>query len=296
MRATTAASLSTLRADEPPGLLAVGHVAKDLQEDGFTLGGTVAYAGLTAKALGVEAAIVTSCGPDLPLGEALAGVRVHIRPSVESTTFQNIYDGSYRTQYLLSCAQTLSLRDVPMEQRATPIVLLGPVANELAPDLFTGFHSSLVGLTPQGMMRAWDVDRRVHSIRWAESDELLQDVDVVILSEDDLPDHAELDRYTQRAPIVVVTASEQGATVYDHGKARRFPGYPCDPVEPTGAGDVFAAAFLIELHRTGNLERAADFANAAASFVIEAQGATGVADRVRIEGRMSLRVGAGKRR
>lgn len=257
-----------------------------MKPDGFSVGGTVAYAGLLAARLGLDVAIVTSCGDDIGIERTLAPVSASVRFGPESTTFENVYDDSHRRQRILGLAEPLSLSDVPPEWRSSPIVLLGPVAGELQPDLFTAFNNSLLGLTPQGMMRAWDSEGAVRAVRWEQAEALLGGVNALVLSEDDLPDSGELTRYTALVEIVAVTHSERGATVYDNGTPTHFPAYPSNPVEFTGAGDVFAAAFLIELHTSGNLERAAKFANCAASFVIEAEGAAALPARSQIEERL----------
>lgn len=276
-----------VRAGSTPDFLAIGHVTKDIQADGYTLGGTVTYAGLLAARLGLRTAIVTACGPDLQLSAALEGITASVRVGPESTTFRNSYTGSQRQQLLLSIAEPISLTDVPPEWRSTGITLLGPVAGELRADLFTAFGNSLVALTPQGLMRAWDDEGKVHAIRWADAEALLPGVDLLVLSEEDLPAPGELERFTRLVEVVAVTHSEQGATVYEHGRPSHFPAFPSAAAEPTGAGDVFAAAFCIELDRTGSIARAATFANCAASFVIEAPGATGLPTRERIEERIA---------
>ncbi|MDQ3856792.1 MAG: PfkB family carbohydrate kinase [Chloroflexota bacterium] len=290
MKVTSAGWLSTLLTDsapDHPDFLAIGHVSKDVHERAFTIGGTVTFAGLLACRLGLRTAVVTSYGEELPVREVLGHLQLSTRYSATSTTFENVYEGSHRHQHILGVADAIGLSDVPPVWRSAPIVLLGPIAGEIRLDLFTAFSGSLLGLTPQGMLREWDETGRVRPAHWEVGDHLLQQVDVLILSEDDLPDRSELDRYVKLVDIVAVTDSERGAVVYERGQPRKYPAYPCMPVDPTGAGDTFAAAFLIELQRTGSLDSAAHFANAAASFVIEAPGVTGLPDRSQVEARLA---------
>lgn len=45
--------------------LVIGHVTADLTPTGIRLGGTAAFSGLTAQALGLRTGIITACAPEL---------------------------------------------------------------------------------------------------------------------------------------------------------------------------------------------------------------------------------------
>ena len=66
----------------------------------------------------------------------------------------------------------------------------------------------------------------------------------------------------------------------------RVPAYQANEVDPTGAGDVFATAFFVRLHETGDAVQAARFANAAASFVVEGPGVSCIPSRAQVEWRL----------
>jgi sugar/nucleoside kinase (ribokinase family) len=66
------------------------------------------------------------------------------------------------------------------------------------------------------------------------------------------------------------------------------PGFPAVEVDPTGAGDVFAAAFLVRLQETEDPVQAARFANAVASFCVEGPGVAGIPTREQVEERLSI--------
>jgi sugar/nucleoside kinase (ribokinase family) len=53
-------------------------------------------------------------------------------------------------------------------------------------------------------------------------------------------------------------------------------------VDPTGAGDVFAAAFLVAYAEQRDPVAAARFANVTASFSIEGRGITSIPDRAKV--------------
>jgi sugar/nucleoside kinase (ribokinase family) len=68
------------------------------------------------------------------------------------------------------------------------------------------------------------------------------------------------------APIVVLTQQEGGCIVYFHDETRQISAPIINEVNPTGAGDIFATAFLYRLHQTkGNPWEAAGFANQVAA-------------------------------
>ncbi|MDQ3327337.1 MAG: PfkB family carbohydrate kinase [Chloroflexota bacterium] len=262
-------------------------MSKDLHEAGaYALGGTATYAGLLGARLGLRTAIVTSCGPDLEPLPALDGISIVSKTSPSTTTFRNLYDGAFRRQIISGVAAPLTAADVPAEWRESRVALLGPVAGEITNDLFKAFGASLLGVTPQGMMRAWNDAGEVYAVPWEPDEDLLRRVDVLVLSEDDLATQSTLERLLRTVRIVALTHEARGATVYVDGTPRTFPAYASSAVEPTGAGDTFAAAFLVELEATKDIERAAHFANCAASLVIEGEGTSTVPTRAQIEQRI----------
>jgi hypothetical protein len=56
---------------EPINYLIIGHITRDLLPSGPRIGGTAAYAGLTAQAMGLRVGIITSWGSELPLGNQI---------------------------------------------------------------------------------------------------------------------------------------------------------------------------------------------------------------------------------
>jgi hypothetical protein len=282
-----------------PDLLAIGHATRDLLPGGgWRLGGGVTFAALTALRLGARPAVVTSGTPELvealgallPAGDALALV-----PAGEATTFENVYtDGGTRRQHLRGRAETLAPRAVPERWRGAPMVLLTPLAQEVAPELVGAFPDSLLAATPQGWLRRWRADGAVYPGPFDAALDVLPHLDALIVSREDLlpppgsgiagfsPDEADtqIAAWARVVPIVVVTRGARGADLYLDGEApETFPGYPAREVDPTGAGDVFAAAFLLRLHETGDARAAVDFANRVAALSVEGEGVTGIPTR-----------------
>jgi len=80
----------------------------------------------------------------------------------------------------------------------------------------------------------------------------------------------------------VLTHGPRGASVYRAGEVRDFPTRRAKEVDLTGAGDVFAAAFLIRLAEVDDPWEAARFANVVASFSVEGQGVSAIPSRSRL--------------
>ena len=274
---------------EHPDFLVIGHITKDLVEGGgFTIGGTVTYASLTARNLGMRTALLTSAGPDLDGLALFDGISLHRLPSPYTTAFQNLYPDGTRVQYVRAVAGSIEPEAIPSPWRQAKIVHLGPLTQEMPADIVNAFEDALIGVTPQGWMRRWSSDGRVYPKAWDDAEKVLARADVLVFSEEDVArDQRVIDAYAELARIMVVTQSRRGAILYLQGKpCCRFPAFVAQEVDPTGAGDVFAAAFLVRLHETGDPEEATHFANCVASFCIEQPGWHGIPTRAQVEDRL----------
>jgi sugar/nucleoside kinase (ribokinase family) len=270
--------------------VAVGHICRDVAPDGYRIGGAASYSTLTARRLGFAAGAVTAFDPSFDLYKpVLTGVDVRPRLTDATTTFHNVYDEKgHRRQTLLDIAGKLTRADVPFEWRSAPIIYLCPIADEVEPDVCDAFEDGVVGATPQGWLRQWDASGHVTAKPWTNAEAFLPRLDALILSVEDIaPFPDELDRYRALTRRVVLTQGSAGATLYEGKKAKTFPAYPAREVEPTGAGDVFAAAFLLRLAETGDSEEAVDYANCVASFAVEAVGTEGIPSAEQVAERRS---------
>jgi len=286
-----------------PDFLTIGHVTRDLLPDQtFSLGGTVTFAALTAYRLGLVAAITTCAGAELQaeLPARLPEIGLAVRSSSASTAFVNTYHEGFRTQYLRARADQIQLEDVPEAWLRASIVLFGPLDQELSLSFIKHFprsHGSIIAATPQGWLRRWDKDGRVLPTPWTAAGEILPLLDVLILSHEDLLPFAKGDRteadamlshWSVQVPLLIATDGRHGATLFQRGTIERFPAYPAHEIDPTGAGDVFAAAFLAFYHRHGDPRKAVDFANCVASLSIEHEGIKGIPTMEMVAERMSL--------
>jgi hypothetical protein len=261
---------------EPVNYLIIGHLTRDLTPSGPRLGGTVAYAGLTAHALGVKVGIVTAWGSELPLG-SLKSIPILSYPAEHSTTFENLATDTGRIQIVHTVAPRLDYYMIPEPWRQAPIVHLGPVAQEVEPGMVRHFANSLVGLTPQGWLRSWDAQGRVQASEWPEAAFTLQQSGAAVLSvEDVVNDEGRIEEMASSARILVVTEGAAGARVYWNGDVRRFRPPMEEEVDATGAGDVFAAAFFTRLYLTRDPWESARFANLIAANSVTRRGLEGI--------------------
>jgi 1D-myo-inositol 3-kinase len=158
------------------------------------------------------------------------------------------------------------------------------VARELDPALAGHFSTSLVCATPQGWLREWDQTGRVRHVSLMQAREKLRAIDAMVFSAEDVNhDPHEMRSLIDAVPVVAVTRSAEGAVLYTRDGARPSPARPAELVDPTGAGDVFAAAFFTSLRRGGDPYEATAFANVVASFSIERAGVEGIPTRGAVE-------------
>lgn len=268
---------------EPVDYLVIGHVAHDLTPQGPRLGGTAAYSALTARALGMRVGIVTASGPETSLAD-LKDIPVVSLDSPNSTTYENIYTEHGRIQYLRAQATRIDFKNVPALWRNTPIVHLGPIADEMDSVLPAGFAPSLLGLTPQGWMRQWDEENRVSLREWPDAELALARADAVVISREDVNGNEEIiEHMAHQTRVLVVTEGPAGSVLYWNGDRRRFRAPSVHEVDPTGAGDIFAAAFFIRLLKTRDPWEAARFATQLASCSVTRVGLEGIATPREIE-------------
>src|SRR5947209_6515876 len=283
--------------------LLLGHITVDrLDDKKVAMGGTATYAALTARNMGARVGVHTSSAYEPGLIDILRGVLVARIPAEYTTCFVNEYTAGKRRQTIESVAEKLTYEQILPEWRNPPVVHLGPLCQEVDASLVNRFPRSLIGATPQGWMREWDESGLVRAVEWADADRVLRKADVVVISEDDVADPSVIEDWAAKARMLVVTLGERGCDVYREGGAEPFhsPAFKsATEVDPTGAGDVFAAAFLWHLHQQGgDWTTAADWANCVASFVVEKRGVTGVPKLADVEKRwrsgtrIEARVGA----
>ncbi len=260
-----------------PQYLCIGHSCHDKTPNGYILGGTASYSSIAAKQLGLAAAVLTSVGKEFLFHDFFKEKNIDFQciTTKETTVFENIYHNQHRTQYLHSRAETLLPHHIPTSFLDIPIVQFCPIDDEVDFSLLQQFPNALKGATIQGWLREWDAQGKISpkAMDWSQ----LSPVNVVILSDADIAgfEYA-LPIIANHVNIVVMTQGKEGAIIFTDNTQYHFPSYPIQEVDATGAGDVFAAAFLIQYHKTQRLDLACAYAHVAASFVVEGVGLNNV--------------------
>jgi sugar/nucleoside kinase (ribokinase family) len=248
----------------------------------------VSYGALAAQRLGWEVGALTSASPDFSPARDLPGVTCFVQPASATTRFRNEYDADgTRHQVLSSRAADIDFSSVPDEWRNPDVLLLCPVAGELHGPAALSFTAEVVGATAQGWLRSFDEDGAVDTREWSACASELAGVHALVFSEQDVPDPLEqARRFLQHVPMVLVTRGWQGLRVFDRRHEHDVPSLPRTEVDPTGAGDVFATAFLMRYQETGDPLEASAFGACAASCVVEGLGTSRLGDRAEVERRV----------
>lgn len=257
---------------EPIDYLAIGHITIDHTAEGPRLGGTAAYAALTAQALGLRAGIVTAMADELPLG-GLEDVPIVNVGAEQSTTFESKSAPDGRQLRILSQAPFLEYYLIPDAWRQPRILHLAPVAREVSPRILRYFSDSTIGLTPQGWLREWDDSGQIHVAHWEEADLLLSGADAAVIAREDVGNDADqIERMAGACPVFVVTDGKAGAKLFAFGEEHQISAPTTKAIDSTGAGDVFAAAFFIRMHFGDEPLTAARFASQLAARSVQRTG------------------------
>jgi ribokinase len=266
--------------------VAVGHVTNDRLAQGWFPGGSALYAGLAAAKLGAAVRIVSSFGLDF-LGRELllrAGIELEASPAERTTTFEAIDIGGKRTWRALSRANLIygPIRD-------GDVVFVCPVLAEVDPSCLHAPPGVIVAAGLQGWLRSLGSGGLVEP-RAPPDLGFLRGCRVLFCSDEDLAHNAShvLPLLLHLAEIVVVTQGARGAIVYLEQKPHPIRALPiAHALDPTGAGDTFAASFLLALASGKSPLESAVVGACAASIVVEAPGPQAMEGLSALEERLS---------
>lgn len=221
----------------------------------------------------------------------LSGLDVRAQEPAQLPRYANTYDSTgNRTQLLLAEGSRLELAPALKPGELPDVVLIAPGYHEFtrAPLRFKG---SLVGISLQGPLRAVTADNRVihHGDPRGVAGRFVRPGWIGFFSEEDTGAAEELASHIAGLRgVAVLTRGYNGATLFDSdGTRQHWDAFAANPVDPTGAGDCFASAFMFRLAETEDLAKAMEFALAAGALATEGHGLSGIASREAIEARLA---------
>jgi sugar/nucleoside kinase (ribokinase family) len=259
----------------PPDYLAIGHVTEDVWRDGrVTPGGTAWFAALAARRLVEHVSVLTAAADDYDVERHLPGICVHRLTSPVTTQFENIYTPAGRIQYTQPSPLRLTPTHLTPALCQSRIVHLAPVCDEVSPDFVDVLPPDVfIGVTPQGWLRRWDETGRVHPKSWDAAPRVLKRANATVISIDDVAGDWPLAlTWAAQTSLFVVTESADGCTLFLRGKPYRIPAPAVREVDPTGAGDIFAATLFVVLQRGVDPITACRFANCIAARSVTRSG------------------------
>ncbi len=262
-----------------PDFVAVGHVTLDRFGDQVRPGGAALYAAVTAHRLGLTAGVLTSHGDDFPLEAVPPQIEVVTVPAACTTVFEHRVAEAGRGLVVGAAARPLLAADVPEDWREASLVMLAPVIAEVDVDMVTAFPEATLGAAAQGWLRTVGPGGAVMVQPWTPPRALLGRLQALFVSAEDVRGHEALvTEWIQRLPLAVVTGGQHGALLYVNGERYDVRPCPSREVDATGAGDVFAAAFMACYRTEGDPWQAAEAAACAAALSVGAEGWAAVPD------------------
>ncbi|MCX8188612.1 MAG: carbohydrate kinase family protein [Nitrososphaeria archaeon] len=263
------------------------------------LGGAPVYSGSTFSKLGLKAGICSCVGKDHynraimfceSMGIDYKGLHVC---GIRTLYFQNIYDGEgNRVQKCYNILRKLSTKDIPNNYLDCSAYYVSPLMNEISSNFLEiiRFRENIIMLDPQGLMRKTDKDGNV-SVTFEEERLLkfFEKVDIVKIGKDELKaiklNEKEILKLIRAsgAKIGIVTRGKDPVIVLSEKGLFEVNTIDVNVEDPTGAGDVFGAAFLTEYLRSKDVKRAVKFANIAAGLKIRYRGPEGFPTQKNIE-------------
>ncbi len=276
-------------------VLIVGPVTWDRVDGRDIAGGTVSYAARVATAMGVRAHILTTADATADLS-ALEGHTVHLVPASRTLTLEHRFDetGRRHQRVIARPGHTLTADDLPAGWPSPDVLVLAPLLDDsLEPRGFDALPFRDCALTGQGLLRQVGASGAISDAREPTTalDHAITARTSLFLSEEEVRawPHGALEALAARARRVVLTRGMHGAEIIACGQRRSVPPVPAQPVDTTGAGDVFATAFILAI---GEGEATAGrLAAAFAAAAVEVWGAGPLPARATIEERLEPRLG-----
>lgn len=274
---------------------AIGNPVYDLiktdrvETDGRILSGCSTNFCLALTRLGVKCNLVGNIGSDYR-GRFMDdlkkyGVGSKVYESAQSGGFSLRYFGDKGERELTLLGDAGTIDDFPEHLLDSDWIFLGPILNEIGLDYIEKLRQKTQArffLDPQGVLRYSDngtiehrktdeIEKIVSMCEIVKPNELECRILTGIDPREDYRTPAEMIK-SWGAGMVVITLAEQGSVVYDGEEFYKIDPFKTDAVDPTGAGDTYAAGFMYGILRGYALPDCGILGSAVSSVMIENTG------------------------
>jgi sugar/nucleoside kinase (ribokinase family) len=249
------------------------------------LSGCSTNACLAVTKMSEQALLIGTIGDDYAnqLREEMTryGIVHNLLPSLNTGGFGLVYDErGNRELSVLGIADPIS----PSVNGYNNIdfILLGPIMGEVSFKLVENIKLNTdapILLDPQGLLRVYENGLVVHRLT-REFETIAPLCTVIKANELETltitgvnprldPDTAVKILYAYGCKIAIVTLAEAGSVIYDGKKIYHIPPFITTAIDPTGAGDTYAAGFMVRYLETKDLLLVGCFASSVASVMVE---------------------------
>ena len=283
----------------PPQIVVVGAVTEDRFGSATRPGGAPPYAARALEALGIRARILVSAPPGARL-DAFASHELTLVRTTTGLCFDHELDGEERRLRVLSTPdRALAAGDLPASWRDADALILAPLLpDDIDIDIesFAALPASRIVLVAQGLQRHVESDGEV-TLLAEPAAALLAACDErtsVFLSREEVAAWplGAVEDLSASCARVVLTRGADGADVHRAGhEVLHVDAAPATPIDTTGAGDAFAAAFTATLACGASDERAGALAARVAAATVEHAGPVRLPD---IASSLAAREGAAR--
>jgi len=252
------------------------------------LGGAPVYSGSTFNLLGNRTALFSQIGFDYydravqfcrSRGIDFKGLK---RLPQRTLSFENVYDDEgNRTQRCFNITPKLLFEELPREYFDSKSFYIAPIMGEVDIGFLERVRKKgmTLMLDPQGLMRRLEADGSIElTFNQKELEPIFRLVDIVKIGKDEVKASnmkvRDLMEWLRSigVSIGIVTQGKEPVTITSGDLTAEVPTVDVVVEDPTGAGDVFGAAFLSEYLRGHNVVEAARIANIAAGLKIRYKG------------------------
>lgn len=277
-----------------PDLIVIGHLMKEkiIFPDhiiGPMVGGVSAYFSVVASCLGSKVGIVSKIGRDMskklldPIYKAgvdTKGIRIE---GIKSRTSELYYDtnGSKKMRYPYK-GKPIIFEDIPINYLQADMLYIAPQEWEVSLkeiDKLSSFFKGKMAVELGGYGGAHcsfhSIDKNCSFLK-----QLLPHFHIAKLSIEDckylFKEKNEI-KIAQNliewgVEISIITLSEKGAIIATSSDVFKIPSFTQSQLDCTGAGDAFAAGFMVSYKKNKDVKKAGLFASATAAVMIERTG------------------------